>query len=391
MKKYRNLILIGILCVVVVGIFVVKGQQVKGPSFLTENVVEMDIEETISATGEVVPMQLVTVGAQVSGQIEKLNVALGDQVKKGDLIAQIDSTTQQNDYDREEAKLTSYRAQLEAAEVELEIANTQYLRSQELITKSATSRSDLETTQKAYAQAKAEVTNLQSQIKQSEIALETAKVNLGYTQIVSPLDGTIVSVPVEVGQTVNAAMSTPTIVQIADLNYMKILMEISEADVPNVKTGMRVNYAVISEPNSTYETTLKSIDPGLTTLTNGTYVQGSNSEEAIYYYGRLEVPNSDRKLRIGMTTQNSIQIGEAKKVLAVPTIAIYEKGGKSFVKVLENDHAVEREIEIGLSNGVHTEVKRGVNRDDKIVISEMNAEELAGKNGMKGPGPGGFM
>lgn len=221
------------------------------------------------------------------------------------MIAEIDSTTQQNEVDINKAKLNSYEAQLAAAKVSLKIAEKKYKRTQALRKQNAASAEDLEDAEDAYETAKSKVTELDSTIKETEISLSTAETNLGYTKITAPLDGTIVSVPVKQGQTINAAMDTPTIVQIADLSQMEILIEISEGDISNIKPGVKVTYSILGDLNNIYETTLKSIDPGLTLLTNNEYTEVVGSDEAIYYYGRLVVPNDRGVLRIGMTTQTS--------------------------------------------------------------------------------------
>ena len=249
-------------------------------TYITEKVQRQNIQKVVNAAGEVRAIQLVTVGAQVSGKIETLYVTVGQVVKKGDLIAEIDSTTQQNEVDINKAKLNSYEAQLAAAKVSLKIAEKKYKRTQALRKQNAASAEDLEDAEDAYETAKSKVTELDSTIKETEISLSTAETNLGYTKITAPLDGTIVSVPVKQGQTINAAMDTPTIVQIADLSQMEILIEISEGDISNIKPGVKVTYSILGDLNNIYETTLKSIDPGLTLLTNNEYTEVVGSDEA---------------------------------------------------------------------------------------------------------------
>lgn len=356
--------------------------------YITVPVSRSNISQDVSATGEVAPIQLVTVGSQVSGQIETLYVKLGQTIKKGDLIAQIDSTTQQNTYDTEQARLESYQAQFEAAEVKLVVAKSQYDREAALYAKKASSKASLDEAQSTYATAKSNVVELKSLVLQTQISLNTAKVNLGYTKILSPLDGTVVSVPVEEGQTVNSAMSTPTIVQIADLSEMKILMEISEGDINKIKPGMVVTYSVLSSPDEVLTTTLKAIDPGLTTLSNGSYTQGGSSDAAIYYYGRLEVPNPEGKLRIGMTTQDTIEIARKENALVIPMLSVIDKGGKSFVRVLEdNKQVVEKQIQTGLSDGINIEVTDGLNEGELVIQSQMSDQEISNSVGnMRRPG-----
>lgn len=174
-------------------------------SYITEPVKRQNIEKVVNATGEVRASELVTVGAQASGKIEKLHVIIGQNVKKGDLIAEIDSTTQKNDVEINKSRLSSYQAQLNAAKVSLDVAKKQYDRMAALKKKNAASAEDLENAQNTYESAKSRVTELEANIKETEISLSTAETNLGYTKITAPLDGTIVSIPVKEGQTVNAA------------------------------------------------------------------------------------------------------------------------------------------------------------------------------------------
>lgn len=358
-------------------------------SYITEPVIRKNIEKSVNATGEVKAIELVTVGAQTSGKIEYLPVKVGQRIQKGDLIAQIDSTTQENDVNSAKAKLTSLKAQLNAAEISAKIAEKQFIREQRLLKKNAASQEDFENAKDAFEAAKAKVTELKASIAETALALNTAETNLGYTKITAPLDGVVVSVPVKTGQTVNAAMNTPTIVQIADLSQMEILIEISEGDIGKVQTGAKVTYTVLSAPETVYETTLKSIDPGLTLLTNGEYTEVVGSDEAIYYYGRLVVDNPDGALRIGMTTQNVIYVAQADNVLTVPVLAVKKDGAQSYVNVLTPTGIQRHAVITGLSDGVDIEIKSGVSDHDTVVIAQMSESEVTKKKD-KFKRPGGF-
>ena len=355
-------------------------------SYITDMVERHDIEKVVNAAGEVRASELVTVGAQVSGKIEKLYVSVGQEVKKGDLIAEIDSTTQQNEVDINKAQLKSYQAQLEAAETSLKIAEKQYKRAQTLKKQNAVSEEDLEDAEDVYKTAKSAVTQLESSIKETEISLSTAETNLGYTRITAPLDGTVVSVPVKVGQTINAAMDTPTIVQVADLSQMEILIEISEGDIVNIKPGVKVTYAILADLDNVQETTLKSIDPGLTLLTNGEYTEVVGDDEAIYYYGRLVVPNKDGRLRIGMTTQNVIYVEDAEDVLVIPALAVKGSAEDEYVEILTEEGAQRRSIETGISDGLNVEVKKGLDEGEEVIIAKMSSSEISDKaSNVRGP------
>lgn len=356
-------------------------------TYMTERVRSGNINQVVEATGEVAAVNLVSVGAQVSGQIKKLYVVLGQEVKQGEMIAEIDSQTQENTLNTDKAKLSNYKAQLEARKIILNISKKQYDRELVLIKTNSTSQESLENARNAYATAKANVNEMESLITQTQIAINTDETNLGYTKIRAPLDGTIVSVPVEEGQTVNANQTTPTIVQIANLNDMEIDIEISEGDITKVKPGMDVTYTILSEPNTIFKAKLDSIDPGLTTLTDGSYDKSSStsastssSSEAVYYYGRAYVENPEGKLRIGMMTQNTIHVTSAENVLIVPSITITSRQDKHYVRVLSDDNTVERrEVEVGISDGVYTEIRSGLAEGERVISSEVIKGEQIGE------------
>lgn len=394
MKKIKMKWVLAVLAIaaLVAGAYVLFFKAEDKVNYLTETVRLGDISRTVNATGEVAPAQLVSVGAQASGQVQKLHVVLGQEIKKGDLIAEIDSTTQRNNLNNDKAKLETYQAQLVSAQIALDAANIQHGREVKLMANDATSRESLENASTALAGAKARVAEVRSLIKQMQISVNTSETNLGYTRIVAPFDGTVVAVIVEEGQTVNANQTTPNIVQLADLNKMEIKLQIAEGDVTKVKPGMKVSYTILSEPEAVFHTELASIDPGYTTLSNGKYNDSSSTEAAVYYYGKLMVANEDRQLSIGMTTQNVIEVASAKKVLIVPSIVIRKQKGKSVVSILGADNKVsEREVKTGLSDNMNTQIISGLQEGEKVVASQMAAgEKSANSMGPRGGGSRGM-
>lgn len=348
-------------------------------TFITEEVKRGKIAQTVSATGEIAATNLVDVGAQVSGQIKKMHVKIGDIVKEGDLIAEIDNVTQVNEVNTRKAQLQTYQAQLESAQVALKIAQRKYSRYKSLASADAVSKEEFEATEDSLATNRAKIKELQSSIRQTQIAINTAEKDLGYTRITAPSTGTVVSLVVEQGQTINSSQTSPTVVQIADLTSMTNKMQIAEGDATKVKAGQTVNFTILSEPDAPISAKLDSIDPGLTTMSQGSYSKSTDTtSNAIYYYARATVPNPDGKLAIGMTTQNTVEIASADNVLMVPTVAIKTKDGKKFVRVLgANNQAVDREIQTGLKDSMNTEVKSGLNEGEKVVMSEMGAAEKA--------------
>ena len=348
-------------------------------TFITEEVKRGKIAQTVSAMGEISATNLVDVGAQVSGQIKKMHVKIGDVVKEGDLIAEIDNVSQVNEVNTRKAQLQTYQAQLESAQVALKIAQRKYSRYKSLASADAVSKEEFEATEDSLATNRAKIKELQSSIRQTQIAINTAEKDLGYTRITAPSAGTVVSLVVEQGQTINASQTSPTVVQIADLTSMTNKMQIAEGDATKVKAGQTVNFTILSEPDTPISAKLDSVDPGLTTMSQGSYSKSTDTtSSAIYYFARATVPNPDGKLAIGMTTQNTVEIASVDNVLIVPTVAIKSKDGKKFVRVLgANNQAVDKEIQTGLKDSMNTEVKSGLNEGDKVVMSEMGADEKA--------------
>lgn len=350
-------------------------------SYITEPVRVGTIKRTVNTSGEVGAVQLVTVGAQVSGQITKLYVKLGQKVKKGDKIADIDSITQINELNINKARLETYRAQLVSKEIALRVAQKKYNREKNLKKHNATSDENLESAEDALASTRASVTEMKSQIVQAQIEVNNAETNLGYTKIVAPLDGTIVSTPIEEGQTVNSNQTTPTIVKIADLSKMEIKMQISEGDITKIQPDMEVSYTILSEPNNIYRGKLDRIDPGLISLTKGDYNGSTEANTAVYYYANVIVPNEENKLRIGMTTQNTITIASAENVLLVPKVALKGQGDNTYVDVLGADGITvsTKKITIGLTDNINAQVLSGLQEGEQVITMQMTSSEMYNK------------
>ena len=388
MKKSKILIILLILGVggyfVNDKFFKVKEEEVE---FITKKAKKGSFSKKVDATGEIFATELIDVGAQVSGQIKKLYVKLGDQVKKGDMIASIDNSTQQNSIDNKEAQLAIYKAQLESAKVALNIAKTQFDRENALFSKNATSKQEFESAKNTFSSNSAKIKELEAQIKQTNIELSTAKINLGYTKITAPRDGTVVSVQVEEGQTVNANQTTPTIVNIADLSHVKMKMQIAEGDITKIKVGTPVEYSILSEPTKKFQTTVSSIDPGLTTLSDGSYGSSSSSKSsyssssssssAVYYYAQSIVDNKDGILRIGMTTQNELLIANVEDAIIVPSIGIKKDENGTFVYVLKDGKAVKTAVKTGIKDNLDTQIISGINEGDEIITSQGSSSEIA--------------
>ena len=385
MKK-RFFILLGLLVAAGAAYYFFSNNSKQETTYLTESVTRGNIEKTVVASGSVESVNEVDVGAQVSGKITKLYVKLGQEIKKGEMIADIDSTTQINTLNTKKAALVSYQAQLKAKKTAYDVALSSYNRLSKLYTQRATSLDSVNTAKSTLDNAKAEMEAVEANIKQAEIEVNTAETNVGYTKITAPMDGTVISVPVSEGQTVNANQTTPTIVTIADLSKMKIKPEISEGDITKVKAGQKVSFTILSDSQTLYHSVIDSVDPANTTTTDSSSTSSSTSSSnsnsttsAIYYYANVLIDNPDRTLRIGMTTENNIKIANAKDVLLVSNMAIQKRDGKSFVNVLNDKNQPEqREVETGVQNDFHTEIKSGLNEGEKVIVSQVANGEKVG-------------
>lgn len=390
MKKLIKFIVITAIVAGAGYYFYNKNNVPQGDQFITSKAVRGELVKSIESNGEIYATELIDVGAQVGGQIKKLYVKLGDVVKAGDIIAEIDSATQQNNVDTKKAQLGIYEAKLNSAKVALEISKTKFKREQELFAKNATSKEEFENAKNTLAANEASLKEIEAQIVQAKISLNTARIDLGYTKITAPKGGVVVSVQVEEGQTVNSNQTTPTIVNIADLSKVQLKMEIAEGDITKIKVGSKVEYSILSEPNRKFHAHISSIDPGLTTLSNGKYkttsssgtATSSSSSSAIYYYAKAVVDNPDGTLRIGMTTQNTVILDSVKDAVIVPSIAIKKEDGKSVVYVLKKgkdglDTAERREVQTGLIDSLKTQILSGVEEGEEVVTKRNSAAEIS--------------
>lgn len=346
-----------------------------------------DIETTVLASGVLEASALVSVGAEVSGSIKAVHVALGDDVLKGDLIAEIDSLNQENAVKSAEAALAGIQAQRRNQEAILAQAETALTRQQQLNANSLVSQTALETAQAAVEQARAQIDQLDAQIAQAELTVESAELDLARTQIVAPADGTVVALLVEEGQTLNANSATPTIAKIANLDTMVIKAEISEADVVKVSAGQKVYFTILGEPDQRIEATLREIEPAPTSIADDTSSAGS----AVYYNGLFEVPNPDHRLRISMTASVTIVLAEARDVLSLPSSLVTRQGPDGGAMVTVYDPVSEEmrpaRIEVGLNNNINAEIVSGLEEGDLVVNA--TGARLNSSSGSQG-GPGGF-
>lgn len=393
------------------------------PSYLTAEAVMGDIENTVMTSAKIKPIQSVDVGAQVSGKIIKLYVDIGDEVKKGDVIAQISQVEQKNTVSNAQSSLDQAKASLAQAQstltsnqgtiasaeatldsrvAELNKAQKAFERLAKLIDIDAVSRQDYDDAKSAVEIARANVAvakanlqnakndvaaahaNIASQkaaINKAQNDLSTATEDLSHTIITAPMDGTVVSITQKEGTTVNANQSAPTIVTIADLSRVRIKAQISEADVINVQKGMAARFNIIGNPDEQFDAILTGIEPAPEEISSN-----SNASSAVYYIGYLDVDNSKRQFRIDMTAQVNIIINSANNVLTVPSAAISTVNGKHTVRVVDqNGHAKEVAVSVGLNNRINAQIISGLSVGDKVVIGEQTNDK--GSQNKKPNGP----
>lgn len=395
MPRIRPRHLIPALVAIVLGSYALKTWLLPAPTtngLLTAEVRTADIEQTVIATGTLEAYKQVSVGAQVSGQITKLHVDFGDQVKQGEPIAEIDSMTQQNDLANAKASLTNVKAQRAVQAATLKKAQLAFARQQSMLAQNASSREDYESAEADLNTAKAQVAALDAQIQQAQIQVSTAEVDLGYTQITAPIDGTVVGVVVKEGQTVNSAQSAPTIVKVAQLDQMTVKAEISEADVVHVKAGLPVYFTILGEPGKRYSASLRMVEPAPNSIndtdsSSSASSSSTSTDTAIYYIGVFDVPNPDGKLRISMTAEVNIVLDSFKNAPSLPVSALgsANRDGSYRVDVLGRGGKVEtRQIRIGLEDSINAQVLDGLQVGDQVVLGDAAAGSTTTMR-MRGP------
>ncbi|MGO4910193.1 efflux RND transporter periplasmic adaptor subunit [Pseudorhodobacter sp. W20_MBD10_FR17] len=324
------------------------------------------VEETVLASGTMEAKQLVSVGARVSGQIETLAVALGDEVAKGDLIALIDSQDQQNAVLTAKANLANIKAQIAAKNASLVKAELTLARQVKLVTSDYVSKEDLDAAQAEVDVDKAELDALLAQKESVEVTVSTAQITLDRTKITAPISGTVVAIVNDEGQTVNATQSAPTIVKLAELDTMVVKAEISEADVVHVKPAQQVFFTILGEPDHQFSATVRAVEPAPSEIESSDTI---STNVAIYYNGLLEVDNPDHLLRIGMTAEVSIILDKVENVLTVPSSALTKGADGYTVKLYDpaSGTTTVQAVEVGLNNKISAEITSGLSTGDKVV------------------------
>lgn len=351
-------------------------------TFETANVAPANIQNSVTATGTIEPVTSVTVGTQVSGIISKIFVDYNTVVKKGQVIAELDKTNLVSN-------LNTAKANLSSAQGKLNYESANFKRYQALFDKGLVSADDYENAKLTYIQAKESVATAKENV-------QTAQTNLGYATITSPIDGVVLSKEVEEGQTVAASYSTPELFTIAqDLTDMRVIADVDEADIGGVKEGERATFTVDAYPNDTFEGTVTQVRQ-----------EATEENNVITYEVVISAPNADLKLKPGLTANVTIFTAEKQGVLSVPSKAlrfnpdketvgnytIADSKGKNKVWTQDGNTLKAHAVQIGMSDGTHTEIISGVANGTKIItgineVAEEETEEKAQEQSPFAPGP----
>jgi HlyD family secretion protein len=385
MKKIIVAVVIVILILISLFIFFKKGN--KTPQYITQTVDRGDIRAIVSATGTVNAVTTVLVGTQVSGTIKQLLVDYNSTVKKGQLLAQIDPASFDAQVAQASANLSLARANLEKSKVALRDTITTFERNKILYGKNFISKSDLDSSETAYLSAQAQIKASEAQVEQTRAALSLAQTNLRYTQIVSPVNGTVISRNVDVGQTVAASFQTPTLFTIAqDLKKMQINTNVDEADIGHIVKNQSVTFTVDAYPDTRFQGKVAEIRNAPTTVQN-----------VVTYDVIVNVDNSDLRLKPGMTANVSIILADKKDVLRVPNAALRlriqdpalsaaaPKGPG--VWVLDNKKPRRVPLQLGIRDGRFTEVLSGdISINSPLIVEVKNDSKTSASTPSPGPG-----
>ena len=350
MKKRLGWIFI-ILVLIIASVFFMRSFLIKRnadqSSTRTVPVIRRDIGSSVLATGIVKPMvgAEVKVGSRVSGVVKRLRAQIGDLVKAGEVIAELDDAEFR-------AKLDQNIAALERAEADFEYSRINLERQRSLLEKNFTSRQQVDLAENAYKTA-------QAQVEQAKANVEFARVQLGYTKIYAPISGVIASISTQEGETVAASLAAPTFVNLIDLQRLEVQTYVDETDIGKIKTDLEATFTVDTYPDTDFQGKVTAI-----------YPKAVIQDNVVNYIVTIEITDfKDKTLRPEMTASVTILLETRRDVLAVPTSAIRRELGERFVMVREDGNLVRRKVKIGWKDGAYTEIVAGLREGEQVVIS----------------------
>ena len=353
----------------------------------TARVTRADIQLLITATGTMEPRRYVDVGAQVSGQVKRIHVQVGDDVKRGQLLLEIDPDVQQAVVEGARASLASLQAQEVEQRIQMRLASQQLKRRRRLLKQDAATREDLENAEAALEMAQARIASLQAKMQETRATLRAEETRLSYTRIYAPMDGTVIALEAREGQTLNATYQTPRMMRIADLATMTVRTRVSEADVQGVTAGMPVWFSPLvaqlghEEPPRRWHGKVRQVLPAPDLPAGSSQGDGSQDSSAsattptvVNYTALFDVDNADGVLRPQMTAQVSFVARSAPGVLAVPMAALERKpdappGTYQTRLRLADGSALQRTVRIGVTDLVLGEVLEGLDEGDEVLLN----------------------
>ena len=347
--------------------------------FATVQVSRGDIESSVTALGTLQPRRYVDVGAQASGQIRKIHVEVGDVVKEGQLLVEIDPATQKAKLDASQFSIENLKAQLQEQQAQHELARQKYQRQQNLAAGGATREEDVQTARAELKATQARIDMFQAQIRQAQASLRSDQAELGYTRIFAPMAGTVVALDAREGQTLNAQQQTPLILRIAKLSPMTVWAEVSEADIGHVKPGMSAYFTTLSGGNRRWSSTVRQILPvppkPLDQTSQGggspTSTTKSGAGRVVLYTVLLDVDNADNALMAEMTTQVFFVSNQAKDVLTAPIAALHgsTRPDSQVARVVaQNGDIEQRTVRTGISDRLKVQILDGLSEGDHLLI-----------------------
>jgi macrolide-specific efflux system membrane fusion protein len=326
----------------------------------TQAVAMGTVEDTVSAVGTLQPLNYVDVGVQVSGQLRRIFVTYGEKVSQGQLLAEIDPTVFEARVGADQAQLLNLRAQVSERMAQRGLAEKQAERQRRLMAERATSQDALDVAEAQVKANAAQIEALQAQIKQTENNLRSNQASLSYTKIYAPMNGTVVDVIARQGQTLNANQQAPLVLRIADLDTMTVWTQVSEADVPKLRTGMDAWFVTLGQPDRRRQGKLRQVLPTPQVVNN-----------VVLYNALFDVGNPEHDLLPQMSAQVFFVVAHAENVPIVPMSALrpaVKRGKRYAAMVMENGVPTERIIEIGATNRVMAEVKSGLKPGEEVVL-----------------------
>lgn len=377
MKKY----IIGLVVILIIIVPFVMNKKNGKAQYLSEPIQKRTITQIVEATGTIEPINTVSIGSQVSGRIDEIFVDYNSHVEKGQLLAQIDTSLFKAQLQQAEANINNAKATLQKNKALLDYDTKTYHRYKNLYERNLVSKNDLDEAESAYKSDLAQVSAARASIMQAEANYATASANMGYTKIVSPVKGIVISKEVEVGQTVAASFQTPTLFTVAeDLTKMQIETSVSEADIGKVAVGQDVNYTLDGYPDLVFTGKVSQVRLSPTTESN-----------VVTYTVIIEVENNEGKLLPGMTANVSIITGKKEDILTVPNVALKftvagntQKYDKKGIWINKKGKPVRINIETGVSDDNYTEIISDKIKEGDLVYTR-NLSNAKKKENMRVP------